>query len=192
MLTSFGTSTSYSYLFFVNPLKSFGLIPKLESLASLDFSSSVGFAGSVGFSSGCVGVFGVLGCSGFVGGVCASGAFTFTTAVLLASGTESKLVVSIPCALNLILYVVSCVTVGTLNVKLPNDVIPSVDEPVILLLSELICCPPLALTSSNPPVSVKSKVYAPNGSVDVTTIVTFPSPEFTSLSVERILAFTLI
>ena len=104
---SFGTSTLYWYVSGLNPLKSycFGFKPKSLNLASDDFVVLLLFELPALFD---VLLFSV--------GVSVFGAFTVNIALLSTLGKSSSLTFAIPVILNFILYVVSDVTVGTLNV----------------------------------------------------------------------------
>ena len=120
---SFGTSILYSYVSGLNPLKSycFGFKPKSLNRASDDFVVLLLFEFAELFDVllfelllfELPALFDVL---LFSVGVSVFGAFTVNIALLSTLGKSSSLTFAIPVILNFILYVVSDVTVGTLNV----------------------------------------------------------------------------
>ena len=113
---SFGTSISYSYVSGLKPLKSycFGFNPKSLNLASDDFV--VLLFEVLLFAVLLFELPELLDVLLSSVGVSAFGAFTVNIALLSTLGKSSSLTFAIPVILNFILYVVSDVTVGTLNV----------------------------------------------------------------------------
>ena len=115
---SFGTSTLYWYVSGLNPLKSycFGFKPKSLNLASDDFVVLLLFELAELFDVLLFELPALFDVLLFSVGVSVFGAFTVNIALLSTLGKSSSLTFAIPVILNFILYVVSDVTVGTLNV----------------------------------------------------------------------------